>query len=121
MCGGLLNMANETTKCQKVFNRHYVIAFWTTLVVGIALIITGFFMPPMAVIDGSILKAVGELMFWPTIAFGVKAVEDGRVAKFHFGKSSIHIGEDKDGNGYDDAYDAEHRMDEEKDDPYIDE
>lgn len=115
-------MAKKTdNRCQKVFNRHYVIAFWVTLFFAVALLVTGFFMPPMAVIDGSILKAVGELMFWPTIAFGVKAVEDGRVAKFRFGKGSIHIGEDKDGNGLDDSYESQREIDTEKDDPYIDE
>lgn len=112
----------DVNKCQKVFNRHYVIAFWVTLCVAVALLITGFFMPPMAVIDGSILKAVGELMFWPAIAFGVKAVEDGRVAKINFGKTSVHIGDDKNGNGLDDGWEHQHKeIDEFKDDPYIDE
>lgn len=101
----------EKTPCQKVFNRHYVIAFWITLFFAVALLVTGFFMPPMAVIDGSILKAVGELMFWPAIAFGVKAVEDGRVAKINFGKATVRIGEDENNNGYDDDYEAENQMD----------
>ncbi|MBQ2176783.1 MAG: hypothetical protein II453_17630 [Alphaproteobacteria bacterium] len=104
-------MEKEPNKCQKVFNRHYVVAFWVTLSVGVGLLVTGFFMPPMAVIDGSILKAVGELMFWPAIAFGVKAVEDGRVAKLNFGQSSIHIGEDKDNNGFDDNWEKEQEND----------
>lgn len=110
----------EKTPCQKVFNRHYVIAFWVTLFFAVALLVTGFFMPPMAAIDGSILKAVGELMFWPAIAFGVKAVEDGRVAKINFGKATVRIGEDKDKNGLDDSYETQREMDTEKDDPYID-
>lgn len=101
----------DINRCQKVFNRHYVIAFWITLGVAVALLVAGFLTPPMAIIDGSILKAVGELMFWPAIAFGVKAVEDGRVAKFHFGQSSIHIGEDKDNNGFDDNWEKEQEND----------
>lgn len=101
----------EKTPCQKVFNRHYVIAFWITLFFAVALLVTGFFMPPMAVIDGSILKAVGELMFWPAIAFGVKAVEDGRVAKINFGKATVRIGEDDNNNGYDDDYETENQID----------
>lgn len=101
----------DINRCQKVFNRHYVIAFWITLGVAIALLVAGFLTPPMAIIDGSILKAVGELMFWPAIAFGVKAVEDGRVAKLNFGQSSIHIGEDKDNNGFDDNWEKEQEND----------
>ena len=115
-------MEKDINKCQKVFNKHYVIAFWITLGVAVALLVAGFLTPPMAIIDGSILKAVGELMFWPAIAFGVKAVEDGRVAKFHFGQAAVHIGEDKDGNGLDDGWETQHKeIDEFKDDPYIDE
>jgi hypothetical protein len=101
----------DINRCQKVFNRHYVIAFWVTLFFAVALLVTGFFMPPMAIIDGSILKAVGELMFWPAIAFGVKAVEDGRVAKFNFGKGSIHIGQDENNNGFDDNWEKEQEED----------
>lgn len=32
------------------------------LLIGAALCITGFFMPPKGVIDGSVLKAMGELL-----------------------------------------------------------
>ena len=94
-------------KCQKVFNRHYIIGFWVTLAVAVGLLITGFFMPPMAIIDGSILTAVGELMFWPAIAFGVKAVEDGRIAKLVLGNTQIQIGKDDNGNGLDDTWESE--------------
>jgi len=105
----------DINRCQKVFNKHYVIAFWVTLFFAVALLVTGFFLPPMAIIDGSILKAVGELMFWPAIAFGVKAVEDGRVAKFNFGKASVHIGEDENNDGFDDNWQRqqEEELDEE--------
>lgn len=108
-------------KCQKEFNKHYIIGFWVTLIVAVGLLITGFFMPPMAVIDGSILKAVGELMFWPAIAFGVKAVEDGRVAKLVLGNTQIQIGKDEDGNGIDDDFEAETEVDDFKEDPYPEE
>lgn len=36
--------------------------FWITFVVSLALIITGFFIPPLAVIDGSVITAVGLLL-----------------------------------------------------------
>ena len=101
----------DINRCQKVFNKHYVIAFWVTLFFAVALLVTGFFLPPMAIIDGSILKAVGELMFWPAIAFGVKAVEDGRVAKFNFGKASVHIGEDENNDGFDDNWQRQQDID----------
>lgn len=105
-------MEKETeNKCQKVFNKHYIIAFWITLAISIGLMVGSAFVPPLFIIDSSIFKAVGELFLWPTLAFGAKAVEDGRVAKFHFGHSSIHIGEDKDNNGLDDNWEKEQEED----------
>lgn len=91
-------------KCQKVLNRHYLIAFWVTLALAIGLISGGALTPPRFVIDGSIFTAVGLLFLWPALAFGAKAVEDGRVAKFRFGHGSINIGQDSDGDGFDDNY-----------------
>lgn len=94
-------------RCQKSLNKHYVIAFWVTLVTAIGLISGGALTPPRFVIDGSIFTAVGLLFLWPTLAFGAKAVEDGRVAKFRFGHSTLNIGKDDDGNGLDDYYEQQ--------------
>lgn len=91
---------------QKSLNRHYLIAFWVTLVLSIGLIVGGALTPPIFIIDGSIFTAVGLLFLWPTLAFGAKAVGDGRVAKFHFDHGSINIGQDSDGNGLDDNYEC---------------
>lgn len=93
--------------CQKVLNKHYLIAFWITLLISIGLFCGGSLTPPLFIIDGSIFKAVGLLFLWPSLAFGAKAVEDGRVAKFNFGHSSINIGKDDDNNGLDDNYEKE--------------
>ena len=103
-------MTKDENKCQKVLKRHYIIAFWVTLIVAIGLIVGGALTPPMFVIEGSIFKAVGMLFLWAALAFAAKAVEDGRVAKFNFGQGSIHIGEDKDNNGLDDNYEAENEI-----------
>lgn len=100
---------NQT--CRKVFNKHYIVAFWCTLVVAIGLIIGGFLMPPKGVIDGSVMTSVGELFLWPALALGAKAIEEGRIAKFQIGHSTIHIGEDKDGNGLDDNWEKEQEED----------
>lgn len=81
---------------KKVFNKHYVIAFWTTLAVAIGLIIGGFFMPPQGEVDGSVLTSVGELFLWPALAFGAKALEDGKIAKISKGDTTVSIGHDRD-------------------------
>lgn len=100
----------DINKCQKVFHKHYVLAFWITLGISIGLMVGSAWVPPLFVIDGSIFKAVGLLFLWPALAFGALAVESGRVAKFNFGQGSIHIGEDKDNNGLDDNYESEQEI-----------
>lgn len=72
------------------------------------------FVPPLFVIDGSIFKAVGLLFLWPALAFGAKAVEDGRVAKLILGNAQIHIGKDKDENGLDDDWEKENNESEQE-------
>lgn len=44
------------------------IFFWITLILSAALIIAGFILPPMGIIDNSVLMAVGELGFFAVIA-----------------------------------------------------
>lgn len=52
--------------------------FWTTLTISIGLIIGGFLTPPMAVIDGSVLTAVGEMFAFAALGVGLEAVRLGR-------------------------------------------
>ena len=55
--------------------------FWLNLTVSIALMLTGFFSPPLGVIDDSVLSAVGLLLMFAVIAQIpeiLKAVKDGR-------------------------------------------
>ena len=42
--------------------------FWLTLITSIGLLVAGFCVPPTGVIDGSVLKAVGLLLGFATIA-----------------------------------------------------
>lgn len=46
-------------KILKTMNRK---VFWVCLVASLVLIVGGFFVPPLGVIDGSVLTAVGELL-----------------------------------------------------------
>lgn len=72
---------------------HYLIAFWCTLAVSLGLIITGFFTPPRAQVDGSVLESVGLIFLWPALAFGNKALEEGKIAKITKGDTEIAIGD----------------------------
>ncbi|MBR1449138.1 MAG: hypothetical protein IJ588_10405 [Prevotella sp.] len=61
---------------------------------------TGFIVPPTGVIDGSVLTAVGELLLFPTLLYGFRAVEMGLNVRFQKGETSIeiHKQEGDDGN-----------------------
>lgn len=69
----------------------FVICFF----VSVGLIIGGFFVPPMGVIDGSVLTAVGELLLFPTLLYGFRALELGYKVKFQKGETSIEVHNDK--------------------------
>ena len=49
-------------------------------------------MPPQGEIDGSVLKAVGELFLWPALAFGAKALDDNRKIRIQKGNTTITVG-----------------------------
>ena len=65
----------------------FVICFF----VSVGLIVGGFFVPPMGVIDGSVLTAVGELLLFPTLLYGYRAVELGMKVKFQKGNASLEV------------------------------
>lgn len=67
------------------------ITFTICFVVSIGLMVGGFLMPPQGVIDGSCLKGVGELLLFPTLLYGYRAVELGLMVRFQKGDTSIEI------------------------------
>jgi hypothetical protein len=75
------------------------VTFAVCLVVSIGLIIGGFFVPPMGVIDGSCLTAVGELIAFPTLLYGYRAVELGLHVRFQKGETSIEISKNHEHHG----------------------
>ena len=71
------------------------LTFALSFLVSVGLIIGGFFVPPMGVIDGSVLTATGELLLFPTLLYGFRAVELGLRVKFQKGETSIEINKQK--------------------------
>lgn len=67
------------------------IAFVICLAVSIALIVGGFFVPPKGVIDGSVLKAVGELFAFAALAVGAHAVRLGYDLRVSKGDTTVEI------------------------------
>lgn len=52
--------------------------FYITLIVSITLIVGGFVCPPMGVIDGSVLTAVGLLLLFVVVEKIPKAIRAGK-------------------------------------------
>ena len=72
------------------------ITFCVCFFVSVGLFIGGFFVPPMGIIDGSILKAVGELLAYPTLLYCFRAFELGYKIKFQKGETSIELNNHED-------------------------
>ena len=72
--------------------------FCVCFFVSVGLIVGGFFVPPMGVIDGSVLTAIGELLLFPTLLYAFRAIELGLRVKFQKGETSIEISKHEEGD-----------------------
>lgn len=66
--------------------------FHVLLTVSILLIVGGFFVPPIGVIDGSVLSAVGLLLMFATIDKIPEAIKAGKSVKISKGDFSAEVG-----------------------------
>ena len=74
--------------------RTFWLSRWTFAIsffVSVVLMVGGFLMPPMGVIDGSVLTASGELLLFPTLLYAFRALELGYKVKFSKGDTSIEV------------------------------
>lgn len=76
-------------------NMHH----WTfiiCLVLSIILIVASWFVPPMAVIDGSVLAATGEIFSFAALATVIRAIDKGHKATIAKGDTTLTVGKDAD-------------------------
>ena len=66
--------------------------------ISVILLIAGFLLPPMGIIDGSVLTAIGELLLFPVVIYAFRAIELGMEVKIQKGDTSVEIHKD-DGDG----------------------
>jgi hypothetical protein len=64
--------------------------------ISVILLIAGFLLPPMGIIDGSVLTAVGELLLFPVVIYAFRAIELGLEVKIQKGDTSVEIHKDDD-------------------------
>ena len=65
--------------------------FYTTFVLSILLIIGGFFVPTIGVIDGGVLTALGFLLLFATVEKIQEVVKAGRNLKIQKGDFEIEV------------------------------
>lgn len=66
-------------------------AFYANLVISILLIVGGFLVPLVGIIDGSVLTAVGLLLMFSVIEKIPEAIKVGKNIKVQKGDSSVVI------------------------------
>ena len=83
-------------------------AFWKTYLlnnlwfnvltaIAIVLLVASWFVPPMAVIDGSVLAATGAIFGFAALGTVIKALDNGKTATVKHGSTSLTIGDTDDG------------------------
>lgn len=85
----------------KKFYHDYLLGnlpFWVCLSISIALIVASWFVPPMGVIDGSVLAGVGELFAFASLWAVYRAIEKGTPASISHGGTTVAINKEGDEN-----------------------
>ena len=71
----------------------HTVAFAVCLAVSVGLIVGGFFVPPMGVIDGSVLKAVGLLFGYAALSQLPYVIKSRKAMTIKHGNMSVSVGE----------------------------
>ena len=81
------------------FYKNYLASngfFWFFSIIGVILIVAAFLLPPLSVIDNSVLIAVGELNGFAALGAVIKAIDKGRSATFHHNDTELIINGNED-------------------------
>lgn len=76
------------------FYKNYIqsnLFFWLFSIIGVILIITAFILPPLSVIDNSVLIAVGEINGFIALGAVIKAIDNGGSATFQHNNTTVTI------------------------------
>ena len=79
------------------FYKNYLednVFFWTFAVAGLLLIVASFLLPPIGVVDNSVLAAVGELDGVIAIGAVIKAIDKGSSASIKHNGTEITVNND---------------------------
>lgn len=68
-------------------------AFWICLIVSITLLITSFLIPPLGIVEPSVLAAVGELFAFGALGALISGIDRGLDARVTHNNTSLEIGD----------------------------
>lgn len=80
------------------FYKNYLssnVFFWLFSIIGVILIVAAFLLPPLSVIDNSVLIAVGEINGFIALGVVIKAIDNGGSATFQHNNTSVTITNDE--------------------------
>lgn len=75
-------------------DRFHKRVFFVCLITSIALLVASFIIPPMGIIEPSVLAATGELFAFATLGSIVAAIERGKKATLSKGNVHLTVGDD---------------------------
>ena len=81
-------------KWLKICVEDGALAGWLCLLVSIVLMVSGFCLPPLAVIDSSVIIGVGELMGFAVIfklPNMIQSIKDGKELKIKHNETEVEI------------------------------
>ena len=67
--------------------------FWFFGGISVILIVLSFFIPPLAVVDGSVLAAAGELFGFAALGAVIHSIDKGKTASASHNGTTITVGE----------------------------
>ena len=86
--------ARQVKDAFKNSSKGWKLSFYITQTIAIILIIGGFCVPPVGVISGSVLTAIGELFLFPTLYAAVHIILSGQDLTIK--KGDLEISSNKD-------------------------
>lgn len=82
----------------KEFYKNYLannLYFWVFGGIATLLLAVSFLLPPLGVINSTVLQGAAELFAWATLGAVIHAIDAGRSAKLKRGETEITIGKEE--------------------------
>ena len=73
--------------------------FWFFGGISVLLILISFFVPPLALVDGSVLAATGELFGFAALGAVIHSIDRGKTASVSHNGTTITVGEKEEEHG----------------------